>query len=60
MIDDGNAPAKLIRFFHVMRRQENCLALGIEFSQQVPHRPPRLRIESRGWFIKKENRRIMH
>ena len=60
VIDNGDASAKLVRFLHVMRRQQNRQPFLTQFTQQLPHRPPRLRVETRGWFVQKEQSRIVH
>src|ERR1700692_194906 len=55
MIDDRHAVAEPLRFFHVMRRQEDCSSLLPEALHDVPQLQAALRIESCSGFVEEEN-----
>ncbi len=61
LIDDRDALAQLIGFFHVLGREEDRhLLFLVQAAQVLPHRVPRLRIEARRRFVEEEDARVMH
>jgi hypothetical protein len=50
-IDDRDAIAQTFRFVHVVRCQQDGSAARAKAMNDVPQLPPRLRIETRRWFI---------
>src|ERR1043166_1103610 len=60
VVHDRDAVAETRRLFHVMCRQENRAAARAEFLDDVPEREARLRIESGGRFIEKQQLRIAY
>src|SRR6516164_3922602 len=48
MLDDGHAVAQALGFFHEMRGQANRLATLADAADQLPDRPPILRIQAGG------------
>src|SRR5258708_39933991 len=59
MIDNGNAVAQVIRFFHVMRGQHDCYSSREKLANAIPKSEPPLRIKSRTRLIEKKTFRIM-
>src|SRR5262245_14601782 len=60
MIDDGDAVAQNLGFIHVVRREHDRASHRLELGDQLPELPPRLRIESGGWLVEKEQVRLAH
>src|SRR5947208_8669958 len=58
VIDDCDAIAKTLCFFHVVRRQHDRPALVLKLRDQVPELPARLRIEPGGGLVQKEEMRV--
>ena len=60
MIDDGDGVAQTFGFVHVVRREHNGATVGLEPFHQRPQLTTRLRIESCGRFVEKEQHWIAH
>jgi len=56
VVHDGDPVAELVGFFHVVGREQDRLAGGVELTQDVPEREPALRIESRGRLVEEQDR----
>ena len=59
VIHDRHTVAQLVGFFHVVGRQHDGLALGVESLEQLPQRQASLGVETGGGFVEKENRRTV-
>src|SRR5205085_2342195 len=57
VVHDGNPVAQPLRFFHVMRREENRAARRAEPADHVPQLAARLRVESRGRLVEEQQLR---
>ena len=55
VLDNGHAIAQPLGFFHQVGGHEHGLATRADAADQFPDRPPRLRIEPRRQFIKKDH-----
>ena len=61
VIDDGDAVAELVGFFHVVRgEQHGEVARGFELVQHLPHGDARDGIEAGGGLVEKKDVRIVH
>src|SRR5581483_297009 len=60
VIDDGEPLAKRIRFFHVVRRQQDRAAFLVVLANDFPKEKSRLRIEANAWLVEKQDLRIVH
>ena len=60
MIHDGHAIAQLVGLFHVMRGDQDRLALTMELAQYLPERQPALRVEAGGGFVEEQHLWPMH
>src|SRR5580692_8780017 len=60
MIDDGEALAEGVGFFHVVRGEQNGFAAAIVFANDLPQQQAGLRIETSAWFIEEKHLRIVH
>ena len=54
VIDDRDAVAEHLRFVHVVRREHDRAAERFEFGDQIPELAARLRIETGGRLVEKE------
>ena len=60
MIDDGEALAKRVGFFHVVRGEQNGFAALVVLANDFPEEQTRLRIEARAGLIQKKHLRVVH
>src|SRR5580693_729218 len=60
MIDDGEALAEGVGFFHVVRGEQNGFAAAIVFANDLPQQQAGLRIKTSAWFIEEKHLRIVH
>ena len=60
MINDGQALAKRVGFFHVVRGEQNGFAALVVLADDLPQKQARLRIETGAWLVEEENLRIVH
>src|SRR4051794_30921467 len=60
VVDDCNSVAKTLGFIHEVRRQEKRPAFTREAAKPLPDEMPRLRIETRGRLVEKDELRIVH
>ena len=61
MVHDGDAVAKLVRFVHVMRGEQNGqVALLLQAREHLPHGHARHRVEARGGLVEKKYSRLVH
>ncbi len=60
MIHDRDPVAQPFRFVHVVGGQQNGAAGELERFDQIPQLAPRLRIETRGGLVEKQEVRIAH
>ena len=59
MVDDRDAVAQALRFFHVVRRQEHRDAPRVHAFDRLPQREAALRVEARGRLVEEEHRRVV-
>ena len=59
MVHDGHAVAQLGGFLHVVGREHDRLALGLESFDQVPERAPRLRVQTSGRLVQEDQFRVV-
>src|ERR1700681_2271785 len=60
MIDDGEALAQRVGFFHVVRGQQNGFAAVVVLANDLPEKQARLRIESCAGLIQEKHLWIVH
>lgn len=60
MVDNGNALAESVSFFHIVRRQEDRLAELVIFANDLPQQNAGLGIESGAGLVQEQDLRIMH
>src|SRR6185437_9764010 len=60
VVNDGQAVAQTLGFFHVVRGQEHGAAALLESANNVPKLAAALGIESSGGLVQKQNLRIAH
>ena len=60
VIHDRHPVAELVGFFHVVRRQQDGLAVVVEIAEDLPQRDAALRIEARGRLVEEQHLRPMH
>ena len=58
-IDDRDAVAQPLGFFHQMRRQQDGFAALADAAYQLPNRAPRLRIETGRQFVQEHQFRVV-
>ena len=57
MIHDGEAVGQAFGLFHVVRRQQDGLTLGVEAAQEFPQRQTTLGVEAGGGLVEEQHRR---
>ena len=60
VIDDGEALAERVGFFHVVRGQQNGFAALVVLANDFPEQQSRLRIEAGARLVEEEHLRIVH
>jgi hypothetical protein len=60
VVDDGQALAKQISFFHIVRGEKNGFAALIVFANDFPEQEPGLRVEAGAGLIQKKYLRVVH
>ena len=55
VVHDRDAVAELVRFLHVVRREEDRLPFGVELAHDLPEGDAALRIKTGGRFVEKED-----
>ena len=60
MIDDGDAIAEALGFFHVMRGVDDRSALAAQFLDHFENTVARLRIDAHGGLVEQHHARAMH
>ena len=59
LVDDGQPVAKLIGFFHVVRRHDDGPPLRVQLAQNLPQRETRLGIEADRRLVEEDDARIV-
>ena len=57
MVDDRDPVAELVGLLHVVRGEEDRLALGVELAEDLPQRDAALRVEAGGRLVEEQDRR---
>src|SRR5882724_466099 len=60
VINNREAFAERVGFFHVVGGQQNCFAALIVFANDFPQEQAGLRVEASTGFVEKKNLRVMH
>ena len=60
VIDDGQALAERVGFFHVVRGEQNGFAALVVLANDLPQEQTRLRIEAGAGLVEKKHLRIVH
>src|SRR5882724_8939407 len=60
VIDNREAFAERVSFFHVVGSQQNCFAALIVFANDFPQEQAGLRVEASAGFVEKKNLRVVH
>ena len=60
VVDDGQAVAELVGLLHVVRGEEDGLALAVQLAEDLPQREAALRIEPGGGLVEEEDRGAVH
>src|SRR3984957_6279115 len=60
VIDDGEALAECVGFFHVVRGEQNRFAAAVVLANDLPQQQARLRIETSAGLIQEKYLRIVH
>src|SRR6266705_2328039 len=60
-VDNRDALAQLVRLLHVLGRQEDRhVLLPVKATEVLPHRGPRLRVETRRGLVQEQDSRVMN
>src|SRR5882724_11201278 len=60
VIDNREAFAERVSFFHVVGSQQNCFAALVVFANDLPQEQAGLRVEASARFVEKKNLRVVH
>src|SRR6185437_2077535 len=58
VVHDRDAIAEAFGLIHIVGGEDDCSAGSAELLDEIPELSPRLRIESRGWFIEEKQIRV--
>ena len=56
MVDDREPVAELVGLLHVVRGEEDGLAVGVQLAEDLPQRDAALRVEAGGGLVEEEDR----
>ena len=60
LVDDRDPVAELVGLLHVVRREQDRLAVDVELAEDLPQRDAALRVEPGGRLVEEEDRRPVH
>ena len=60
VVDDREPVTQLIGLFHVVRREEDGLAVGVQLAEDLPEGDATLRVEAGGRLVEEEDRGPVH
>ena len=60
VVDDREPVAELVGLLHVVRGEEDRLAVGVELAEDLPQRDAALRVEAGGRLVEEQDRRAVH
>jgi hypothetical protein len=59
-LDDGDVAAQILRFFQVVRGQDDGRPLIVDLAEEVPHRPADLDVDAGGRLVEDQKPRFVH
>ncbi len=60
VVHDRHPPAQLVGLLHVVRREQDRLALGVELAEDLPQGEPALRVEAGGRLVHEQHGGPVH